>query len=70
VPLPAGWMTRPGCCFLQLSPSYDDDRARAEGYGWPTAQMDGQHLDVAVQPAAVGEALTDLIERTVGQPKS
>jgi hypothetical protein len=66
VPLPAGWMKRPGCCFLQLSPAYNDDRARAEMYGWPTGRMDGQHLDVAVKPAAVGDALTDLIERTAG----
>jgi hypothetical protein len=70
VPLPVDWMTRRGCCFLQLSPAYSDDRARAEGYGWPTTQLDGQHLDVAVQPFAVGSLLTDLIERTVAQPET
>jgi hypothetical protein len=64
VPLPAGWTTRGGCCFLQLSPAYNDDRARAKEYGWPTAQMKGQHLDVAVRPGAIGDALTDLIDRT------
>lgn len=63
VPLPTGWMTRHGCCFLQLSPAYDDDLARAEAYGWPTARMDGRHLDVAVKPAAVGQLLASLIER-------
>jgi hypothetical protein len=70
VPLPSGWKTRSGCCFLQLSPAYDDDRARAEGYGWPLARMDGRHLDVAVKPAAVGAVLTDLMARTVGSPDS
>ena len=63
VPLPTGWMTRHGCCFLQLSPAYDDDRVRAETYEWPTARMTGQHLDVAVKPVAVGERLMNLIER-------
>lgn len=63
VPLPSSWMTRHGCCFLQLSPAYDADRARAEAYEWPTARMAGQHLDVAVKPFAVGESLMSLIER-------
>jgi hypothetical protein len=63
VPLPSSWMTRHGCSFLQLSPAYDDDRARAEAYEWPTARMAGQHLDVAVKPFAVGESLMSLIER-------
>ena len=63
VPLPTGWMTRHGCCFLQLSPAYDDDWARAVAYGWPTARMAGQHLDVVVKPIAVGESLMNLIER-------
>jgi hypothetical protein len=63
IPLPAGWTTRGGCCFLQLSPAYNDDRDRAAEYGWPTAHMDGQHLDVAVRPDAVGAILIDLIER-------
>ena len=63
VPLPTGWMKRRGCCFLQLSPAYDDDRARAETYEWPTAQMAGQHLDVAVKSATVCKSLMRLIER-------
>ena len=54
---------RRGCCFLRLSPAYDDDRARAETYEWPTARMAGQHLDVAVKPVAVCESLMRLIER-------
>lgn len=61
VPLPAGWTSRRGCCYLQLSPGYDEDRARAAAYGWPTARLDGQHLDVAVRPDDVAGALLALI---------
>ncbi len=63
VPLPAGWMTGWGCCYLQLSPPYDDDCARADTYGWPTTRLDGRHLDVAVKPAEVASALDELIDR-------
>ena len=35
VPLPELWWKR-RAGFLQLSPAYDDDRARAEQWGWPT----------------------------------
>ncbi len=61
VPLPSGWTTRRGSCFLQLSPAYDDDRVRAETYGWPVAVMTGQHLDVAAKPADVARYLIDII---------
>lgn len=67
VPLPVGWMTRRGCCFLQLSPAYADDRARAEGYGWITVERNGQHLDVAARPQDVGPTLIDLFERARAQ---
>jgi hypothetical protein len=63
VPVPAAWTSRCRCCFLQLSPAYDDDRARAVAYGWPTARLNGQHLDVAVRPREVGDLLVELIER-------
>ena len=66
VPLPIGWNTRHGCCFLQLSAAYDDDLARAEAYGWPTARMDGRHLDVAVEPAAVARLLVGLMTTNHG----
>ena len=61
--LPTGWMTRHGCCYLQLSGAHDDDCVRAAAYKWPTTRMAGQHLDVAVKPVAVGESLVRLIER-------
>jgi len=64
VPLPTGWMHRAGQCCLQLSPAYDDERERAEGYGWPSAVLDGQHLDIAVRPGEVADALLALVERT------
>jgi len=64
VPLPAGWSARAGQCYLQLSPAYADDRARAAAAGWPHAGLDGQHLDVAAKPTEVAVALIDLIVRT------
>ena len=63
VPLPAGWMTRRWSCYLQLSPAYNDDRARAESYGWPADGMNGQHLDVAAKPADVVQLLIHIIDR-------
>jgi hypothetical protein len=62
VALPAGWNKRHGCCYLQLSAAYDADRAQAEDYQWPTMHLDGQHLDVAVEPDKVAGALIDLID--------
>jgi len=61
VPLPSGWATRHRYSFLQLGPAYDEDCARAEAYGWPTAVMDGRHLDVVVKPAVVADLLIGLI---------
>ena len=66
VPLPSGWSSRRGCCYLQLSPAYDSDRERAQAYGWLTAQLHGQHLDVAARPSEVAPALLGLIDRAKG----
>ena len=63
VVLPPEWWTRPAV-YLQLSPAYDDDRARAESYGWPTASLDGQHLDLVTRPADVAALNRDLVTRT------
>jgi hypothetical protein len=59
VPLPELWWTR-RAGFLQLSPAYDDDRARAEQLGWPTTRIGGQHLDLLSQPGDVADAVVSL----------
>jgi hypothetical protein len=64
VPLPSGWATRAGCCYLQISPAYQNDLARSRTYGWPIAHINGQHLDVTAKPNEVAPPLIDLIDRT------
>ena len=59
VPLPEGWWTRP-TAYLQLSPAYDDDRIRAERWGWPTCQLIGHHLDLVSRPDAIARIVTEL----------
>lgn len=66
VQLPAGWHDRPGCCMLQLSAGYHDDRLRAEAFGWATDQIDGQHLDVATHPELVCDRLLQLFRTAHG----
>ena len=63
VPLPQGWTGRHRCCFLQLGPAYDDERARAVALGWPTDRIDGAHLDIAVRPTEVADRVRALIEQ-------
>ena len=62
VSLPDEWWTAVAA-YLQLSPAYDEDRARAESYGWPTASLDGQHLDLVTRPAEVAALVRHLADR-------
>jgi hypothetical protein len=66
VQLPARWHDRPGCCMLQLSAGYHDDRLRAGAFGWATDQIDGQHLDVATNPELVCDRLLQLFDTAHG----
>jgi len=62
VPLPPQWWRNPAA-YLQLSSAYADDRARADGWGWPTAQIAGRHLDVGVRAELVAEHIVDLMHQ-------
>ena len=62
VPLPPQWWTRPAG-YLQLSPPYQEDLARAADWGWPTARLRGHHLDTCAEPAAVAASIRGLIDR-------
>jgi hypothetical protein len=62
VPLPPAWWTRPSG-YLQLSPAYDDDLARASHWGWPTARRSGRHLDTCAHPRSVAADIGGLIDR-------
>jgi hypothetical protein len=59
VALPSRWWTRPAG-YLQLSPPYDDDCARAQEWGWPVRRLDGRHLDLAVHPDRVAAEVVAL----------
>jgi hypothetical protein len=59
VALPDLWWQRPAA-FLELSPAYDEDRGRAEGWGWPTCHLEGQHLDLLTRPSVVADAVVRL----------
>lgn len=60
IALPELWWRRPAA-FLQLSPAYDEDRVRAEQWGWPTRRLDGQHLDLLTRPDVVADLVTHLV---------
>jgi hypothetical protein len=46
--------------YLQLSSAYDDDRRRAEQMGWPTARLNGHHLDLLTHPDIIADLVVDL----------
>jgi hypothetical protein len=67
IDVPRGWNTRPAA-YLQLSPAYDDEAARASQWGWPIARLIGQHLDVTVRPDVVARRTHDLARLLLSVP--
>lgn len=60
VPAPVGW--EPAIRgYLQLSPAYDADTARARQRGWQTMSLPGRHLDLLSDPAPVARAVLALL---------
>ena len=65
VALPDRWWVRPAA-YLQLSPAYDEERTRAEGWGAPNGRLDdGGHLDTASRATVVAAQLQQLVS-TIG----
>jgi hypothetical protein len=60
IPVPPRWWRRPAA-YLQLSDGYDDERRRADLWGWPTHRRRGHHLDLFTHPDEVVEALLTLV---------
>ena len=59
VPVPAGW----DACrmeYVLLSPACEADADVAAGRGWPVERIDGQHLDIATQPARIAHLLATM----------
>ncbi len=62
--LPLQWWERPAT-YLQLSAGYDDERSRAEHWGWPIATLDGNHLDLVTKPDLVATSVLALVDRAL-----
>lgn len=62
VPVPSRWSAGP-MAYLQLSPAYEDDCARASEWAWPTARLDGTHLSPVTEPTDVLDAIIALVAR-------
>lgn len=67
VPVPPDWSTGP-CAYLKLSAAYDTEFADAGRLGWPRSSIDGTHLSIYTDPAAVLDAIEDLANRTAARP--
>jgi hypothetical protein len=62
LPAPRGWDDRPGA-YLGFGQTYEAERAAAAARGWPTAELDGQHLHQLVDPAGVAAEISALLAR-------
>jgi pimeloyl-ACP methyl ester carboxylesterase len=62
IPMPPGWTTGP-CAFLKLSTAYDDEYSHVSGLGWPRASIDGNHLSIFGDPAAVLDVIETLLDK-------
>jgi hypothetical protein len=59
VPMPADWF-RSSCAYIILSDPYRPDAAEAASRGWPVVELVASHLEPAVHPANVADALLDV----------
>jgi len=62
LPVPASWASV-RCGYLQFSPAYDDEAARARRAGWPVEVVRGGHLHQVVDPDRVTDVLLDILAR-------
>jgi hypothetical protein len=63
IPVAPGWPDAP-CAYLRFAPNpaYDDAAAEARRRGWPVLDMAGGHFHLLVSPAAVADAMRDLVD--------
>lgn len=61
IPMLEGWSSGP-CAYLQLSRAYDEESRTAKALGWPRAVIDGSHLSIFTDPAAVLDAVENLVD--------
>jgi hypothetical protein len=61
VPIPTGWPPARGA-YLQFTPVYAEDAARASAAGWVVEQLAGGHLHQVVDPLVVTDTVRRLID--------
>lgn len=64
LPVPTGWAERP-TGYLAFGETYAAERAFAVDHGWPVATLDGGHLHMLLDPAAVGASILALLDRVL-----
>ena len=57
---PADWLGEPAG-YIHFGEVYEAEARQAQEMGWRTTRLDGQHLHMLVAPAAVGEAILEMI---------
>ncbi len=65
-PTVPSWPDAP-CGYLRLSTAYQDAADRARAWGWPTIEVDADHLAMVTGPETVRTALLELVRRLVDQ---
>lgn len=60
LPVPSDWPDAP-CGYLRFSDPYENDAQEARSLGWPVRELPGGHFHMLVEPAAVTDALPDLV---------
>jgi hypothetical protein len=59
-PVPPDWDLLPAA-YLAFGETYAQERADAEGRGWPVGTLPGEHLHMLIDPAAVAVAIETLL---------
>lgn len=59
VPVPADW-AKSSCAYILFSDPYRAQAAEAASRGWPVVELAGSHLEPAVHPERVADALLDV----------
>jgi hypothetical protein len=60
IPGPAGWHEQPAG-YIHFGDVYKPEARQAQEMGWPVIRLEGQHLHMLVEPAAVAEAILELL---------
>ena len=56
--VPAGWDAGPGA-YIAFGDTYAEEQAAAAARGWPVRVLDGAHLHLLTDPAAVAAAVLE-----------